>query len=108
MNKKKEVDKLVRLTVLHNFISSKLREQKDLVKSFVAEDDKIVRGEEHKMNVIRREYYKFNSTEFKLKEPLRYHQYKTKLVESLELKPILDNEEEAELIDIETLRSVAQ
>jgi hypothetical protein len=37
MNKKKEIDKLVRLTILNNFISSKLKEQKDLVKSFVGE-----------------------------------------------------------------------
>jgi hypothetical protein len=53
MNKKKEIDKLVRLTILNNFISSKLKEQKDLVKSFVGEDDKVLKGIEHKMNVIR-------------------------------------------------------
>ena len=35
MNKKKEIDKLARLTILNNFISSKLKEQKNLVKSFV-------------------------------------------------------------------------
>jgi hypothetical protein len=98
MNKKKEIDKLVRLTILNNFISSKLKEQRDLVKSFVGEDDKVLKGIEHKMNVIRRSYYKFNSAEFKLKEPLRYSQYKTQLVESVELKPIVDQDQESELL----------
>ena len=98
MNKKKEIDKLVRLTILNNFISSKLKEQKDLVKSFVGENDKVLKGIEHKMNVIRRSYYKFNSAEFKLNEPLRYSQYKTQLVESVELKPIVDQDQESELL----------
>ena len=98
MNKKKEIDKLVRLTILNNFISSKLREQKDLVKSFVGEDELVLKGLEHKMNVVRRSYYKFNSAEFKLQEPLRYNQYKTQLVESVELKPIVDAEQESELL----------
>ena len=97
MNKKKEIDKLVRLTILNNFISSKLKEQKDLVKSFVGEE-KVLKGLEHKMNVIKRSYYKFNSAEFKLNEPLRYSQYKTQLVESVELKPIVDQEQESELL----------
>ncbi len=55
MNKKKEIDKLVRLTILNNFISSKLKEQKTIVKSFVGEE-KVLKGLDHKMNVIRREY----------------------------------------------------
>jgi len=38
MNKKKEIDKLARLTVLANFVNSKLKEQKTLVKSFVTEE----------------------------------------------------------------------
>jgi len=97
MNKKKEIDKLVRLTILNNFISSKLKEQRDLVKSFVGEE-KVLKGLEHKMNVIKRSYYKFNSAEFKLKEPLRYSQYKTQLVETVELKPIVDQEQESELL----------
>lgn len=97
MNKKKEIDKLVRLTILNNFISSKLKEQKDLVKSFVGEE-KVLKGLEHKMNVIKRSYYKFNSAEFKLNEPLRYSQYKTQLVESVELKPIVDQDQESELL----------
>ena len=37
MNKKREIDKVVRLTILTNFISSKLKEQKMITKSFVAE-----------------------------------------------------------------------
>ena len=41
MNKKKEIDKLARLTILNNFISSKLKEQKNLVKSFVTSEDKV-------------------------------------------------------------------
>ena len=98
MNKKKEIDKLVRLTILNNFISSKLKEQKDLVKSFVGEDDLVLKGLEHKMNVVRRSYYKFNSAEFQLQEPLRYKQYRTQLVESIELKPIVDAEQESELL----------
>ena len=97
MNKKKEIDKLVRLTILNNFISSKLKEQKDLVKSFVGEE-KVLKGLEHKMNVIKRSYYKFNSAEFKLNEPLRYSQYKTQLVETVELKPIVDQDQESELL----------
>jgi hypothetical protein len=44
MNKKKEIDKLARLTILSNFISSKLKEQKDLVKSFINEEDKVLKG----------------------------------------------------------------
>ena len=52
MNKKKEIDKLVRLTILNNFISSKLKEQKTIVKSFVGEE-KVLKGLEHKMNVIK-------------------------------------------------------
>ena len=55
MNKKKEIDKLARLTILANFVSSKLKEQKDLVKSFINEEDKVLKGIEHKMNVISRE-----------------------------------------------------
>ena len=98
MNKKKEIDKLVRLTILNNFISSKLKEQKDLVKSFVGENDLVLKGLEHKMNVVRRSYYKFNSAEFQLQEPLRYKQYRTQLVESIELKPIVDAEQESELL----------
>jgi len=98
MNKKKEIDKLVRLTILNNFISSKLKEQKDLVKSFVGENDLVLKGLEHKMNVVRRSYYKFNSAEFQLQEPLRYRQYRTQLVESIELKPIVDAEQESELL----------
>ena len=98
MNKKKEIDKLVRLTILNNFISKVLKEQKDLVKSFIGEDELVLKGLEHKMNVVRRSYYKFNSAEFKLQEPLRYNQYKTQLVESVELKPIVDAEQESELL----------
>ena len=98
MNKKKEIDKLVRLTILNNFISSKLKEQKDLVKSFVGEDDLVLKGLEHKMNVVRRSYYKFNSAEFQLQEPVKYRQYRTQLVESIELKPIVDAEQESELL----------
>ena len=52
MNKKKEIDKLARLTVLANFVNSKLKEQKTLVKSFVTEEDKVLKGVEHKLNVI--------------------------------------------------------
>ena len=44
MNKKKEIDKLARLTILANFVSSKLKEQKDLVKSFINEEDKVLKG----------------------------------------------------------------
>ena len=98
MNKKKEIDKLVRLTILNNFISSKLKEQKDLVKSFVGEDELVLKGMEHKLNVIRREYKKFNSAQFKLEQPLMYSQYKTQIVESVELKPIVDAEQESELL----------
>jgi hypothetical protein len=46
MNKKKEIDKLARLTILNNFISSKLKEQKNLVKSFVTSEDKVLKGME--------------------------------------------------------------
>ena len=56
MNKKKEIDKLARLTVLANFVNSKLKEQKTLVKSFVTEEDKVLKGIEHKLNVIIRSY----------------------------------------------------
>ena len=52
MNKKKEIDKLARLTILSNFVSSKLKEQKDLVKSFINEEDKVIKGIEQKQNVI--------------------------------------------------------
>ena len=44
MNKKKEIDKLARLTVLANFVNSKLKEQKTLVKSFVTEEDKVLKA----------------------------------------------------------------
>ena len=97
MNKKKEIDKLVRLTILNNFISSKLKEQKTIVKSFVGEE-KVLKGLEHKMNVIRREYKKFDSNRFKVEQPVMYNQYKTQIVESLELKPIVDHDQESELL----------
>jgi len=97
MNKKKEIDKLVRLTILNNFISSKLKEQKTIVKSFVGEE-KVLKGIDHKMNVIRREYKKFDSSRFKVEQPLMYNQYKTQIVESLELKPIVDQDQESELL----------
>ena len=98
MNKKKEIDKLARLTILANFVSSKLKEQKDLVKSFIKEEDKVLKGIEHKMNVIPREYKKFDSARFKVEQPLMYSQYKTMTVESIELKPIVDQDQESELL----------
>ena len=98
MNKKKEIDKLVRLTILNNFISSKLKEQKTLVKSFVTSEDKVLKGIEYKMNVIPREYKKFDSARFKVEQPLMYSQYKTMTVESIELKPIVDQDQESELL----------
>ena len=94
MNKKKEIDKLARLTILANFVSSKLKEQKDLVKSFINEEDKVLKGIEHKLNVIVREYERFDSESFRKEQPEVYKSYKTKLVRSVELKPIIDQEEE--------------
>ena len=94
MNKKKEIDKLARLTILSNFISSKLKEQKDLVKSFVEEEDKVLKGIDHKLNVIVREYERFDSESFRKDQPEVYKSYKTKLVRSVELKPVIDSEEE--------------
>tara|TARA_Y100001937_G_scaffold2275_1_gene2835 strand:+ start:143 stop:601 length:459 start_codon:yes stop_codon:yes gene_type:complete len=98
MNKKKEIDKLARLTVLNNFISSKLKEQKELVKSFVQEEDKVLKGIEHKLNVIIRSYKRFDSEAFRKDQPDVYQSYKTKVVSSMELKPIVDAEEESELL----------
>ena len=98
MNFKKEIDKLVRLQILNNVISSKLKEQKTLVKSFVTSEDKVLKGVEHKINVIPRKYEKFDSARFKVEQPLMYHQYKTQTVESIELKPIVDQEQESELL----------
>jgi hypothetical protein len=97
MNKKKEIDKLVRLTILSNFISSKLKEQRTIVKSFVG-DEKVLKGLEHKMNVIKREYKKFDSARFKVEQPLMYNQYRTQIVESIELKPIVDHDQESDLL----------
>ena len=97
MNKKKEIDKLVRLTILNNFISSKLKEQKTIVKSFVG-DEKVLKGLEHKMNVIKREYKKFDSARFKVEQPLMYSQYRTQIVERIELKPIVDHDQESDLL----------
>ena len=97
MNKKKEIDKLVRLTILNNFISSKLKEQRTIVKSFVG-DEKVLKGVEHKMNVIKREYKKFDSARFKVEQPLMYSQYRTQIVESIELKPIVDHDQESDLL----------
>ena len=98
MNKKKEIDKLARLTILSNFISSKLKEQKDLVKSFVEEEDKVLKGIDHKLNVIVREYERFDSESFRKDQPEVYKSYKTKLVRSVELKPVIDSEEESEIL----------
>ena len=98
MNKKKEIDKLARLTILSNFVSSKLKEQKDLVKSFINEEDKVLKGIEHKLNVIVREYERFDSESFRKEQPEVYKSYKTKLVRSVELKPIIDQEEESEIL----------
>ena len=91
MNKKKEIDKLARLTILNNFISSKLKEQKNLVKSFVTSEDKVLKGMEHKINVINREYKRFDSEAFRTDQPEVYNSYKTKVVQSMELKPIVDD-----------------
>ena len=98
MNKKKEIDKLARLTILNNFISSKLKEQKNLVKSFVKEEDKVLKGVEHKLNVIIREYKRFDSEAFRKDQPEVYNDYKTKVVSSMELKPIVDADQESELL----------
>ena len=98
MNKKKEIDKLARLTILNNFISSKLKEQKNLVKSFVKEEDKVLKGMEHKLNVIIREYKRFDSEAFRTDQPEVYNDYKTKVVSSMELKPIIDADQESELL----------
>jgi len=73
MNKKKEIDKLARLTILNNFISSKLKEQKNLVKSFVTSEDKVLKGMEHKLNVINREYKRFDSEAFRTDQPEVYN-----------------------------------
>ena len=56
---------MARLTILNNFISSKLKEQKNLVKSFVTSEDKVLKGMEHKLNVINREYKRFDSEAFR-------------------------------------------
>jgi|TARA_A100001015_G_scaffold3224_1_gene4356 hypothetical protein len=98
MNKKKEIDKLARLTILSNFISSKLKEQKDLVKSFINEEDKVLKGVDHKLNVIVREYERFDSESFRKDQPDVYKSYKTKLVRSVELKPLIDQEEESDIL----------
>ena len=98
MNKKKEIDKLARLTILNNFISSKLKEQKNLVKSFVKEEDKVLKGMGHKLNVIIREYKRFDSEAFRTDQPEVYNSYKTKVVQSMELKPIVDADQESELL----------
>ena len=98
MNKKKEIDKLARLTILNNFISSKLKEQKNLVKSFVTSEDKVLKGMEHKLNVINREYKRFDSEAFRTDQPEVYNSYKTKVVQSMELKPIVDADQESELL----------
>ena len=98
MNKKKEIDKLARLTILSNFISSKLKEQKDLVKSFVEEEDKVLKGIDHKLNVIVREYERFDSESFRKDQPEVYKSSKTKVVRSVELKPVIDSEEESEIL----------
>ena len=98
MNKKKEIDKLARLTNLNNFISSKLKEQKNLVKSFVTSEDKVLKGMEHKLNVINREYKRFDSEAFRKDQPEVYNDYKTKVVQSMELKPLLDAEQESDLL----------
>jgi hypothetical protein len=88
MNKKKEIDKLARLTVLANFVNSKLKEQKTLVKSFVTEEDK----------VLIRSYKRFDSEAFRKDQPEVYNDYKTKVVSSMELKPLIDAEQESELL----------
>ena len=98
MNKKKEIDKLARLTVLANFVNSKLKEQKTLVKSFVTEEDKVLKGVEHKLNVIIRSYKRFDSEAFRKDQPEVYNDYKTKVVSSMELKPLIDAEQELELL----------
>ena len=98
MNKKKEIDKLARLTVLANFVNSKLKEQKALVKSFVTEEDKVLKGVEHKLNVIIRSYKRFDSEAFRKDQPEVYNDYKTKVVSSMELKPLIDAEQESELL----------
>ena len=98
MNKKKEIDKLARLTVLANFVNSKLKEQKTLVKSFVTEEDKVLKGVEHKLNVIIRSYKRFDSEAFRKDQPEVYNDYKTKVVSSMELKPLIDAEQESELL----------
>ena len=83
MNKKKEIDKLARLTVLAKFVNQKLKEQKTLVKSFVTEEDKVLRGVEHKLNVIIRSYKRFDSEAFRKDQPEVYNDYKTKVVQSM-------------------------
>jgi hypothetical protein len=35
---------------------------------------------------------------FKVEQPLMYNQYKTQIVESVELKPIVDHDQESELL----------
>jgi hypothetical protein len=95
MNKKKEIDKLARLTILSNFISSKLKEQKDLVKSFVEEEDKVLKGIDHKLNVIVREYERFDSESFRKDQPEVYKSYKTKLLGRLNLSLSLTQKKRA-------------
>ncbi len=98
MNKKKEVDKLVRLTVLHNFISKQLTEQKDLIKTIISDDDKVIKGEVHKINILHRSYMKFDSALLREHQPELYASYKTKAIHSIELKPLIDHDEEEQLV----------
>ena len=74
-----------------------MKEQRTIVKSFVG-DEKVLKGLEHKMNVIKREYKKFDSARFKVEQPLMYSQYRTQIVESIELKPIVDHDQESDLL----------
>jgi hypothetical protein len=85
-------------SVLANFVNSKLKEQKTLVKSFVTEEDKVLKGVEHKLNVIIRSYKRFDSEAFRKDQPEVYNDYKTKVVSSMELKPLIDAEQESELL----------
>ena len=69
-----------------------------MVKSFVEEEDKVLKGIDHKLNVIVREYERFDSESFRKDQPEVYKSYKTKLVRSVELKPVIDSEEESEIL----------
>lgn len=91
MNRKAEIDKLVQIKICHALLTKQLEMQKDIVRSLCVEEG-LFCGHTDRISIIKREFQRFNIKQFREKEPEKYQDYKTLIIDCVELKPVLESE----------------